>query len=118
MPLAERMAHYKVPGVSIAVIDSGRVVWARGFGVKEAGDGRFGHPRDALPGRLDQQAGDRDRACSGWCEEGTLSLDENMNAYLKSWQLPDNPFTAPEKVTLRRIAQPQRRPHGPRLPGL
>ena len=35
--LAERMALHKVPGLSVAVIDSGRIVWARGFGVKEAG---------------------------------------------------------------------------------
>ena len=35
--LAERMTHYKVPGVSIAVIEGGRIAWARGFGVKEAG---------------------------------------------------------------------------------
>ncbi|MCG6955322.1 MAG: serine hydrolase, partial [Gemmatimonadetes bacterium] len=33
--LAERMARYHVPGVSIAVADGGRIVWARGFGVKE-----------------------------------------------------------------------------------
>ena len=30
--LAERMAHYKNPGVSIAVVDGGRIAWARGFG--------------------------------------------------------------------------------------
>src|SRR3982751_2309860 len=35
--LAERMANYKVPGVSIAVVEGGRISWARGVGVKEAG---------------------------------------------------------------------------------
>lgn len=30
--LAERMAHYRVPGVSIAVIENCRIVDARGFG--------------------------------------------------------------------------------------
>src|SRR5687767_15431416 len=35
--LAERMEHYKTPGVSIAVVDEGRIAWARGFGVKEWG---------------------------------------------------------------------------------
>src|SRR5438874_608694 len=35
--LTERMTNYKVPGVSIAVIQNGRIAWARGFGVKEAG---------------------------------------------------------------------------------
>src|SRR3546814_8428058 len=31
------MAHYKVPGVSIAVIRDGRIAWARGYGVLQAG---------------------------------------------------------------------------------
>src|SRR5215207_4236007 len=35
--IAERMARYNVPGVSIAVIEGNRVAWARGVGVKQAG---------------------------------------------------------------------------------
>src|SRR5690242_12298781 len=35
--MAERMAMHHVPGVSLAIIDSGRIVWAGGFGVKETG---------------------------------------------------------------------------------
>src|SRR5690606_19674239 len=35
--LAERMAHYKVPGVSIAVIRDGKIAWAKGYGVLQAG---------------------------------------------------------------------------------
>jgi CubicO group peptidase (beta-lactamase class C family) len=103
MTLAERMAHYKVPGVSIAVIDSGRIVWARGLGVKEAGTA------DSVTSATLFQAASISKPVTATAmlrlvEEGTLSLDENVNAYLKSWQLPDNPFTATEKVTLRRIA--------------
>src|SRR5687768_11109127 len=35
--LAERMRHYNVPGVAIAVVRNGEVVRATGFGVREAG---------------------------------------------------------------------------------
>ena len=35
--LAERMADSHVPGLSIAVIDDGKIAWARGFGVRETG---------------------------------------------------------------------------------
>jgi CubicO group peptidase (beta-lactamase class C family) len=35
--LTEEMAEGHVPGMSIAVIDNGQVVWARGFGIKQAG---------------------------------------------------------------------------------
>ena len=33
MALAERMVHYKVPGVSIAVIEDGKLEWANAYGV-------------------------------------------------------------------------------------
>ena len=36
-------------------------------------------------------------------DNGKLALDDNVNHYLKSWQVPDGPLTASEKVTLRRI---------------
>ncbi len=35
--LAERMAYYHTPGVSLAVVNDGRIEWARGFGVREHG---------------------------------------------------------------------------------
>jgi len=37
MDLADRMAYYNVPGVSIAVINDYKVEWTRGYGVLEAG---------------------------------------------------------------------------------
>src|SRR4051812_38258758 len=35
--LAERMGHHHAPGVSIALIETGRIAWAEGFGVRAAG---------------------------------------------------------------------------------
>ena len=35
MTLAERMRYYKVPGVSVAVINEGKIEWAKGYGVTE-----------------------------------------------------------------------------------
>lgn len=101
--LGDRMAHYKVPGVGIAVIDGGRIVWARGFGVKEAGGAD-----SVTPETLFQAASiSKPVAATAMlrlAEAGKLALDENVNAYLTSWQVPDNGFTATEKVTLRRLA--------------
>src|SRR3546814_16188376 len=34
--LEERMARYRVPGVSIALIDEGKIAWAKGSGVTQA----------------------------------------------------------------------------------
>lgn len=100
--LAERMTNYKVPGVSIAVIQNGRIAWARGFGVKEAGK-----TDPVTPTTLFQAASiSKPVAATAMLrlvERGTLNLDTNVNTYLKSWKVPDNKFTTTEKVTLRRI---------------
>ncbi len=101
-PLAERMAHYHVPGVSIAVVDSGRLVWARGFGVKEVGTA------DSVTAATLFQAASISKPVAATAmlrlvEEGKLDLDTPVNKYLKSWKVPDNRFTAKEPVTLRRI---------------
>ena len=100
--LAERMTHHKVPGVSIAVIEGGRIAWAGGVGVKEAGKAD-----SVTPTTLFQAASiSKPVAATAMLrlvERGTLNLDTNVNSYLKSWKVPDNKFTTTEKVTLRRI---------------
>ena len=100
--LADRLAHYKVPGVSIAVVDHGRIVWARGIGVKEAGTS------DPVTATTLFQAASISKPVTATAmlrlvAAGKLALDTPVNEYLKSWKLPDNALTANEAVTLRRI---------------
>ncbi|HEX4948682.1 MAG TPA: serine hydrolase [Blastocatellia bacterium] len=102
MKLADRMAHYKVPGVSVAVINNGKLEWAKGYGVIEAGstkpvttETRFQAASISKPVAA--------TAALALVQQGKLSLDENVNLKLKSWQVPDNEFTKDEKVTLRRL---------------
>jgi CubicO group peptidase (beta-lactamase class C family) len=102
LDLLDRMRSYHVPGVSIAVIDHYRVVFARGYGVKEFGSTR---PVDStslfLAGSISKPI-----FTSGFLrlvEDRHLSLDTNVNTLLTSWQLPESRFTAHDKVTLRRL---------------
>jgi CubicO group peptidase (beta-lactamase class C family) len=100
-PLADRMAELHVPGVSIAVIQDGRIEWARGFGVASIGGPAV------TPDTLFQAASISKPvfalAVMRQVQAGKLSLDVNVNDYLKSWKLPDNEFTKEQKVTLRRV---------------
>jgi CubicO group peptidase (beta-lactamase class C family) len=101
-PLAERLAHHSVPGASIAVVEGGRIVWARGFGVREAGGA------DSVTEATLFQAASVSKmvvatATLRLVEQGRLDLDADVNRYLTSWRVPDNAFTVREKVTLRRI---------------
>jgi CubicO group peptidase (beta-lactamase class C family) len=100
--MAERMAVRHIPGASIAIIDSGRVVWAGGFGVKETGI------TDSVTISTLFQAQSISKPIAATAtlrlvDAGKLSLDEDVNTYLKSWKVPENQLQLQEKVTLRRI---------------
>jgi CubicO group peptidase (beta-lactamase class C family) len=102
LTLRERMAHYNVPGVSIAVINSGRLEWAQGYGVLEAGsslrvspDTRFQAASISKPVTA--------MAVLALVSQGTLRLDDDVNSRLTSWRVPDNELTPTEKVTVERL---------------
>jgi CubicO group peptidase (beta-lactamase class C family) len=99
--LADRMTALHVPGVSIAVIHGGRIEWARGFGVS-----RIGGP-PVTPDTLFQAASISKpvaaMAVLSLVEGGKIDLDTDVNQYLKSWKVPDSPFTAHTKVTVREL---------------
>jgi len=89
-----------VPGVSVAVIDDGKIAWAQGFGVLEKGGDRkvttetlfqaasISKPTSAIGAMALVQA-------------GKLTLDEDVNGKLKSWKIPDSVLLEDKMVTLR-----------------
>jgi len=102
MDLADRMAHYNVPGVSVAVINNYQVEWTRGYGVLEAG-----RSEPVTPGSLFQPASIAKLVVAvtalRYVERGALDLDDEVNQRLVSWRVAENEFTAAERVTLRRL---------------
>jgi CubicO group peptidase (beta-lactamase class C family) len=102
MRIGERMRFHDTPGVSIAVIRDGRVEWARGYGVVDVSTGQ---PVDTAT--LFQAASISKpvaaMAALRLVEQRRLSLDDDVNGLLRSWKVPENGYTASEKVTLRRL---------------
>lgn len=100
--IEERLRFYGVPGVSVAVIDGGRIAWARAWGEVEAGSGML-----VDTATLFQAASiSKPVAAAGvlrLVEDGVLELDEDVNRWLASWKVPENEHTGSEKVTLRRL---------------
>ena len=98
--LAERMEFYNVPGVSIAVINNGKLEWAKGYGLREAGTDS---PVDVST--LFQAASiSKPVSALGvlrWVQKGALDLDTNINNFLTSWKIPDSKFTRNQPVTVR-----------------
>lgn len=102
LTLQQLLDAFKVPGLSVAVIDNYKIAWAKGFGVTGPGG------RSPVTTKTLFQAGSISKpvAAAGalWLvEHGKLSLDEDVNVKLKSWKVPENEFTSKEKVTLRRL---------------
>jgi CubicO group peptidase (beta-lactamase class C family) len=102
MKLSERMQFYKVPGVSVAFFDRGRIIWTRAYGLADTAT------KKPVTSETLFQAASISKPMSALAalhlvQEGKLSLDENVNDKLRKWKVPDNQFTAQQKVTVRRI---------------
>lgn len=100
--ILDRMKHHKVPGVSIALVEDGKIKWARGYGIANTNNGNEVNVNTIF------QAGSISKPLAALSalklvEEDKIDLDEDVNTYLKDWQIPDSEFTADEKVTLRRL---------------
>jgi len=89
LTLVERMEYYKVPGVSIAVINDYKIEWARGYGVLEAG-GDQPVTQDTLFQSASIGKPVTASAALHFVEQGLLDLDENVNDKLVSWKVPEN----------------------------
>ncbi len=100
MELKERMAHYHVPGLSLAVVHNGQIAWSAGYGAGETGSDTRLTP-DTLFQAASISKPVTSLAALRLVQEGRLDLDRNVNDYLHSWHLADNQFTQEHKVTLR-----------------
>ncbi len=100
--IAERMKHYGVPGLSIAVIRDSKIEWAKGYGLADVEENKPVTPATLF------QAGSISKPVSAMgalvlVQEGKLSLNADINTSLKSWKLPGNEHTAKAPVTLERL---------------
>ena len=100
--LAGRMKFYHVNGVSIAVIKDYKIDWARGYGWADSAA-----QRPVTTATL-FQAGSISKSLNGvgilkLVQEGKLSLDSDINDYLKSWKFPYDSLSKGKKITLSNL---------------
>ena len=89
MNILDRMNFYNVPGVSIAVIDKGEIVWSAGYG--NIDNDIHSKPVDA---HTLFQAGSISKSLTAFgalllVQQGKIDLDEDVNTYLRSWKIPE-----------------------------
>jgi len=100
--IGQRLAELNVPGVSIAVLNEGRIEWARGYGWADAETHR------PVTENTRFQAASISKPIAALAalrlvESGRITLDGDVNQWLTSWRVPENEFTTTAKVTLRRL---------------
>ena len=100
--IEERMEHYGVPGVSLAVIHDGKIAWTKTYGIMDK------DTQEPVTGQTLFQAGSISKPVASYgalrmVEQGKFGLEEDVNTYLTSWKVPENEFTAQKKVTLKNL---------------
>jgi CubicO group peptidase (beta-lactamase class C family) len=100
--LAERMRHHRVEAVSVAVVRDFRVLWvdARGLADRETGRAATAATRFQAASISKPVTA---AAVMRKVQAGELSLDADVNDYLRSWRLPANELTARRQVSLELI---------------
>ncbi len=98
--IEERMKHYNVAGLSVAVINNFKVEWAKAYGLKDI------ETKEPVSTETLFQAASISKPVTAMialkkAQEGKIALDEDINNRLTSWKLPDNEWK--KKVTLANL---------------
>ena len=96
------MKLYGVPSVSIAVIQHGKIAWAKAYGMADETTKR------AADTNTIYQVASMSKSLNAYCimrlvQEGRLSLDTDIRQYLHSWIFPDNTFSKNARLTIRSL---------------
>jgi CubicO group peptidase (beta-lactamase class C family) len=83
------MDYYKVPGLSIAMVEGGKIQWAKGYGYI-----CYDTAREVDETTMFQAASISKPVAALMAlklvEEGKLDLDSDVNNYLKDWKIETN----------------------------
>ena len=93
---------HQIPGVSVAVIDDGAIIWAKGFGWADLENGRPVTTKTLFQAQSITKTL-TSRAVLKTLQSAGISLDEPVNRYLTTWQIPSNTFTERVPVTFRML---------------
>ena len=102
LTMAEMMAYFAVPAVSVAVIRDFEIEGAKAWGVADV-DAGTAATTDTL-----FQAASISKPVSAMAslkavEKGLFALDQDINTILKSWRLPGSPYAGGDPVTPRML---------------
>ena len=91
------MRAFHVPGAVVMIVSNGEILLSRGYGVSNLETGEHVHPNKTLfrMGSISKLL--TTTAVLQLAEQGKLNLQDDVNRYLKTFQI-DDPFPAPVRV--------------------
>ncbi len=100
--LAERMKHYNVAGLSIAVIDNYQIVWAKGYGYADKKENRKVTANTLFePGSISKSL--NAVGILQLAQQGKLDLNQDINQYLVNWKFPYDTVSHGKKITTAQL---------------
>ncbi|SMC42350.1 serine hydrolase domain-containing protein [Moheibacter sediminis] len=100
--IQERMKHYNVTGLSIAVIDNYQIVWAKGYGYADKKENRKVTTNTLFePGSISKSL--NAIGVLQLAQHGKLNLHEDINRYLTSWTFPYDTLSNNKKITTAQL---------------
>jgi len=100
--LKERMAYYRVHGLSIAVVHNFQIEWARGYGWADEAEKRPVTVHTLF------QAASISKSLNGvglvrLAQEGKIDLYADINTYLRSWKFPYDSLSGGKKISVANL---------------
>lgn len=100
--ILDRMKTYKIPSVSIALINNGKIEWSKTYGYADVEKKRLANKTTLY------QVASITKSLNGLgimklVQEGKLSLTNDIRNYLKTWAFPDNEISKNKTITLKNL---------------
>lgn len=100
--ILDRMAHYKVKGLSIAVVENYKIAWAKGYGWADEKERRPVTSNTMFePGSISKSI--NALGILKLVQENKLDLNADINTYLKSWTFPYDSLSRGKKISIANL---------------
>jgi len=100
--IIDRMHFYKVPSVSIAVVDEGKIIWSKAYGKRGVESASTADVNTIY------QTASISKSINAFAvlklvQDGKISLQKDIREYLTTWELPTNKFSTSRRITLANL---------------
>ena len=97
-----RMAYFKVKGLSIAVVNNYKIVWAKGYGWADEKEKRSVTTATLFkPGSISKSL--NAVGVLKLAQDNKLDIYKDINEYLKSWKFPYDSLSKGKKITMANL---------------